>query len=181
MTFNFKKTSLDEVILVESDIYSDNRGFFTEGYKESVFKANGITCDFIQDNISVSTAKVLRGLHFQKGEAAQAKLVRCVSGCIYDVAVDIRPESPNYKKYVRVELSSKNNNALFIPRGFAHGFVVVSDSATVSYKVDNEFNATADAGVYWADEDLNIDWGINFTPILSQKDSNLPRLKEINV
>lgn len=178
MQFSFERLSIEEVILVKPKIFKDGRGFFLETYKQRDFQENGIYCDFIQDNCSYSGAKVLRGLHYQKGEAAQAKLVRCVSGCIYDVAVDIRPDSPTFKKYVRVELSAENGYALFIPRGFAHGFVVVSEEATITYKVDNEYNQSADAGIYWADKDLAIDWGVDFTPVLSEKDSNLPVLKE---
>ena len=179
MPFSFEKMDIQEVILVKPTVYRDARGAFLETYKQSDFKNNGIDCEFVQDNCSVSGARVLRGLHYQKGDYAQAKLVRCVSGCIYDFAVDIRPESPTFKQYVRVELSAENGNALFIPRGFAHGFVVLSDTAVVTYKVDNEYNYEADAGVFWADEDLDIDWGVGFEPILSDKDSNLPRLKEI--
>ena len=179
MPFEFERLEIPDLILVKPKLFKDTRGFFMENYKKSEFIANGICDNFVQDNYSSSTAQVLRGLHYQKGDCAQAKLVRCVSGCIYDFAVDIRPESPTFKQYVRVELSAENGNALFIPRGFAHGFVVLSDTAVVTYKVDNEYNYEADAGVFWADEDLDIDWGVGFEPILSDKDSNLPRLKEI--
>ena len=181
MPFSFEKTQIEDVILVKTRVFKDERGFFLETYKQSEFQENGINCEFIQDNSSYSCAKVLRGLHYQKGNAAQAKLVRCVSGSIYDVAVDIRPNSPTFKKYVRVELSSENGYALFIPRGFAHGFVVLSDFATITYKVDNEYSPFADAGIYWADEDLAIDWGVDFEPILSDKDVCLPRLKEASL
>ena len=179
MPFSFEKTNLEGVILVKSNVYKDCRGFFLEGYKKSDFIKNEIDCEFVQDNISVSSARVLRGLHFQSGEFAQAKLVRCLCGKIYDVAVDLRKDSSTFKKYLRVELSAENGYSLFIPRGFAHGFVVLSESATLHYKVDNEYNSSAEGGILWNDSDINIDWGIEFEPILSEKDMLLPTFKEI--
>ena len=179
MPFNFEATQLNEVILVKPQIFKDNRGAFWEGYKKAEFFANGITDEFVQDNISVSQAKVLRGLHYQAGEFAQGKLVTCLQGKIYDVAVDIRPNSPNFGKNLRVELSEENRHALYIPKGFAHGFVTLSSQVILSYKTSAEYNPNADRGVFWADETLNIDWGIDFNPILSEKDLNLPRLTEV--
>ena len=123
----------------------------------------------------------MRGLHFQRAPYEQAKLVRCVKGRIYDVAVDIRPDSPTFRQYVKVELSEDNKNMLYIPKGFAHGFVVLSDEAEVLYKAAGEYNAKSDAGILWNDEDIAIDWEIDFNPIVSDKDKNLPMLKEANL
>ena len=180
MPFEFEKQSIEEVILVKPKVFGDNRGFFLESYKKSDFIANGIDVEFNQDNHSRSTAKVLRGLHYQEAPYGQAKLVRCSKGRIYDVAVDIRKGSNTYGQYVKVELSEENKHMLFIPEGFAHGFVVLSEEAELLYKASGEYNQAADRGVYWADEDINIDREIDFEPILSEKDKVQPRLKEIN-
>ena len=179
MSFEFKKLEIPEVILVKPKQFKDARGFFMENYKKSEFVKNGICDDFVQDNFSSSTAHVLRGLHYQKPPYEQAKLVKCLKGKIYDVAVDIRQHSKTFGKYVKVELSEYNNNILYIPKGFAHGFVVISDYAEISYKVSEEYNANADAGIMWDDKNINIDWEIDFEPILSEKDTNHPTLKEI--
>lgn len=179
MPFDFVPQKIKDVVLIRPRVFGDDRGFFLESYKKSDFIKNGINVDFSQDNHSVSFAKVLRGLHYQKPPYEQAKLIRCVKGKIFDVAVDLRIGSPMFKQYVKVELSGENKNMLFIPEGFAHGFVVLSEEAELLYKVSNEFNSGADAGIYWADEDLAVDWGIDFVPILSEKDKNLPRLKEV--
>jgi dTDP-4-dehydrorhamnose 3,5-epimerase len=135
--------------------------------------------DFNQDNHSKSVKGVLRGLHYQKAPYSQAKLVRCVRGRIYDVAVDIRPESATFGKYVKVELSEENKHMLFIPEGFAHGFVLLSDEAELLYKASGEYNPAADSGILWNDPDINIDWEIDFEPILSEKDIKQPRLCEV--
>ncbi len=180
MPFEFEKTELEDVILVKPKVFGDNRGFFMESYKKSEFFANGIKVEFNQDNHSSSGAKVLRGLHYQIPPYSQAKLVRCSKGRIYDVAVDIRLNSKNFGKYVKVELSQENKHMLFIPEGFAHGFVVLSDSAELLYKASGEYNPNADRGILWCDKDINIDWGIDFEPILSKKDENQPKLSEIN-
>lgn len=179
MPFEFEPQSIKDVILVKPKVFGDNRGFFLESYKKSDFVANGIDVEFNQDNHSKSTAKVLRGLHYQDTPYGQAKLVRCSRGRIYDVAVDIRKGSKTYGQYVKVELSEENKHMLFIPEGFAHGFVVLSEEAELLYKASGEYNQAADRGVYWADEDINIDWEIDFEPILSEKDKVQPRLKEI--
>ena len=179
MPFEFEKTELKEVILVKPKVFGDNRGFFMETYKKSEFVANGINVDFNQDNHSKSSAHVLRGLHYQKVPYSQAKLVRCSRGRIYDVAVDIRENSDTFGKYVKVELSEENKHMLFIPEGFAHGFVVLSDEAELIYKASAEFNPAADSGVLWCDKDINIDWNIDFEPILSEKDKVQPKLKEL--
>ena len=178
MPFEFEKQKIEDVILVKPKIFGDNRGFFMESYKKSEFFANGITTEFNQDNHSKSQAKVLRGLHFQRKPYEQAKLVRCTKGKIYDVAVDIRPESKTFGQYVKVELSEENKHMLFIPEGFAHGFVVLSDEAELLYKTSNEYVPQADCGILWNDKDLNIDWGIDFEPILSEKDKTQQTFKE---
>ncbi len=180
MPFEFEKQKIKDVILVKPKVFGDNRGFFMESYKKSEFAQNGIDVEFNQDNHSKSSAKVLRGLHYQANPHAQAKLVRCVKGRIYDVAVDIRPKSETFGQYVKVELSEENKQMLFIPAGFAHGFVVLSEEAELLYKASGEYAPQADRGVFWQDEDINIDWEIDFEPILSEKDKVQPKLKDIN-
>lgn len=170
MPFEYEKQSIPDVILVKPKVFGDKRGFFMETYKKSDFFANGITVEFNQDNHSKSTKGVLRGLHFQKAPHAQAKLVRCSKGRIYDVAVDIRPNSKTFGKYVKVELSEENKHMLFIPEGFAHGFVALSDEVELLYKASGEYCLEADCGILWNDKDINIDWEIDFEPILSDKD-----------
>ena len=179
MGFEFERLKIKDVILVKPKVFGDNRGFFMESYKKSEFFANGITVEFNQDNHSKSSAKVLRGLHFQKAPYGQAKLVRCSKGRIYDVAVDIRPESNTFGQYVKVELSEENKHMLFIPDGFAHGFVVLSDEAELLYKASGEYAPQADCGIIWNDKDININWGIDFEPILSEKDTKQKTLKEL--
>lgn len=178
MPFEFEKQKIEDVILVKPKVFGDNRGFFMEAYKKSDFIENGITVEFNQDNHSKSTKGVLRGLHYQKAPYGQAKLVRCSKGRIYDVAVDIRPDSKTFGQYVKVELSEGNKQMLFIPEGFAHGFVVLSDEAELLYKASGEYAPQADSGIRWNDETIGIDWGIDFEPILSEKDKNQPFLKE---
>lgn len=180
MPFEFERQSIPDVILVKPKVFGDNRGFFMETYKKSEFAKNGIDVEFNQDNHSKSSAHVLRGLHYQAKPYGQAKLVRCVRGKIYDVAVDIRPNSKTFGQYVKVELSEDNKNMLYIPEGFAHGFVVLSDEAELCYKASGEYNKEADRGVLWSDRDININWEINFEPILSEKDKVQPTLNEIN-
>lgn len=181
MPFEFIKQEIEDVILVKPKVFGDNRGFFMESYKKSDFFENGINVEFNQDNHSKSTAHVLRGLHYQAKPYGQAKLVRCSKGRIYDLAVDIRPNSKTFGKYVKVELSEDNKQMLFIPEGFAHGFVVLSDEAELLYKASGEYNPLADRGVLWNDEEININWEIDFEPILSEKDKIQPKLKEINL
>ena len=179
MGFEFIKQEIPEVVLIKPKVFGDNRGFFMETYKKSEFYANGIEIEFNQDNHSKSTAHVLRGLHFQKAPYGQAKIVRCTRGRIYDVAVDIRPESKTFGKYVKVELSEDNKQMLFIPEGFAHGFVVLSEEAELNYKASGEYAPQADCGIIWNDKDINIDWKIDFEPILSEKDTKQKTLKEL--
>lgn len=179
MPFEFEKQAIEDVILVKPKVFGDNRGFFMETYKKSDFFANGIEVEFNQDNHSKSSAHVLRGLHFQKAPHGQAKLVRCSRGRIYDIAVDIRKGSKTFGSYVKVELSEENKHMLFIPEGFAHGFVVLSEEAELIYKASGEYCPQADCGIIWNDKDINIDWEIDFEPILSEKDKVQKTLKEI--
>ena len=178
--FDFIKQDIEDVILIKPKIYGDNRGFFAEIYKKSEFVQNGIVDEFLQDNHSKSSAHVLRGLHYQAKPYGQAKLVRCAKGRIYDVAVDLRVNSKTFAKYVKVELSEENKQMLYIPNGFAHGFVVLSDESELIYKTSSEYAPQADRGILWNDKTINIDWEINFEPILSEKDKKQPKLNNIN-
>lgn len=180
MPFEFEKQKIEDVILVKPNVFGDNRGFFMETYKKSAFFENGITAEFVQDNHSKSTKGVLRGLHFQAKPFGQAKLVRCTRGRIFDVAVDIRKNSKTFGQYVKVELSEENKNMLYIPNGFAHGFVALTDKVELMYKTSGEYAPSADRGILWNDKDINIDWNIDFQPILSEKDKVQPNLKDIN-
>lgn len=179
MAFEFKRLAIPDVILVEPKVFDDERGFFLEGYKKSEFFANGIDVEFNQDNHSKSTKGVLRGLHYQLPPKAQAKLVRCIQGEIFDVAVDIRKNSSTYGKWVGEKLSAENKKMLFIPEGFAHGFVVLSETAELLYKASNEYSKEHDRGVLWNDPEISVEWGIDFEPILSDKDKHQPLLKDI--
>ena len=180
MPFEFERQKIRDVILVKPKVFGDNRGFFMEAYKKSDFFKNGIDVEFNQDNHSKSSKRVLRGLHYQAKPFGQAKLVRCPKGRIYDVAVDIRPNSPTYGEYVKVELSEENKNMLFIPEGFAHGFVVLSEEAELLYKTSGEYAPQADRGILWNDKDININWEIDFEPVLSEKDKNQPLFANID-
>jgi len=178
MPFEFKRLEIPDVVLIKPKIFRDERGFFMEVFKMEDFEKAGIHFSPVQENHSKSKHGVIRGLHFQKEPYQQAKLVRCIKGKIFDVAVDIRKNSPTFGKYVSVILSSLNKYMIFIPRGFAHGFQVLSKEAEITYIVDTPYNPAYDAGIAWNDEDLKIDWPIK-QPILSEKDKNLPRLREI--
>jgi dTDP-4-dehydrorhamnose 3,5-epimerase len=177
MPFAFKNLLIPEIILVEMKVFADDRGFFMETYKHSEFANHGIKEYFVQDNHSRSSKNVLRGLHYQKNPKAQGKLVRCIAGRIFDVAVDIRKGSPTYGKWVGAELSSENNYMLYIPPGFAHGFVVLSDFAEILYKCTEEYSAENDRGIIWNDPDIKIKWPTE-SPILSEKDQKNPLLKD---
>ncbi len=175
----FIPTKIDGVVIFEPRIFNDDRGYFFETYNEKVFHEAGITANFVQDNQSKSSFGVIRGLHFQKGEHAQAKLVRVLHGTVLDVAVDLRSESETFGQYVAVELSDVNNLQLFIPRGFAHGFSVLSKTAVFAYKCDNFYCKESEGGINCADPDLGIDWRVPVeNACLSEKDKILPRLKE---
>ena len=175
---NFIKTKLRGVYIVEPVAYGDNRGWFMETYNKSVFDKAGLNYTFVQDNQSFSQQKgIVRGLHFQKNPYAQAKLVRCTQGAIVDVAVDIRRGSDTYLQYVAVELSAENKRQLMMPRGFAHGFVTLTEDVMVQYKVDNVYNKEADRGIQYNDPSINVEWNVT-DPILSVKDTTSPLLKD---
>jgi len=176
MPFGFKKLGIPEVILIDSQAFVDERGLFMEAFKESVFSANGIKTRFVQDNFSHSIKGVLRGLHYQKGPRAQAKLVMVTTGEIFDVAVDIRKDSPTYGKWTGEILSEENHNLLYIPEGFAHGFCVTSDRADILYKASSEYSPEHERGILWSDPELDIKWPTD-KPIMIQKDLQLPTLK----
>lgn len=167
----YRKTEIEGVYIIEPRVFGDERGYFFEAWKRQEFEENIGKVDFIQDNESKSVFGVLRGLHYQKGELSQAKLVRVISGRVLDVAVDLRKDSPTFGKHVAVELSGDNKRQFFIPRGFAHGFLVLSDEAVFTYKVDNPYAPQAEASILWNDADLAIDWPLSEKKlILSQKD-----------
>nr|AIF16787.1 dTDP-4-dehydrorhamnose 3,5-epimerase (rfbC) [uncultured marine thaumarchaeote KM3_74_H09] len=179
MPFTFKRLSIPDVILVEPSLFSDDRGFFFESFKESDFFSNGIDKNFVQDNFSHSVNGVIRGLHFQKAPKAQAKLVTVLKGKIFDVAVDIRKNSPTYGKWVSEILSDDTHNLLYVPEGFAHGFCVISDEADVLYKVSNEYSQEHERSIIWNDPKLNIQWPIT-KPIISNKDNKLSLLENLD-
>lgn len=162
-------TKLEGVLVVQPTVFKDARGYFFESYNKNVFFNNGITTEFLQDNESLSQKGVLRGLHFQNPPHAQAKLVRVIQGAVLDVAVDIRKKSPTYGKYYSIKLSAENKTMLYIPEGFAHGFLVLEDNTIFSYKCSRTYNKESESGILWCDTDIAIDWGIK-TPILSEKD-----------
>lgn len=172
---------LTDAIVLKPRVYKDDRGYFYESFNEKVFKSlSGIGVDFVQDNQSVSSKGTLRGLHFQTGDSAQAKLVRVTKGSAYDVAVDLRPDSPTFKQWYGVKLSEENHLQFFIPRGFAHAFVALEDNTIFQYKVDNYYSGVNDGGVIWNDEELGITWP-ELELELSQKDNNLPELNQLNL
>ena len=178
---NIIKTDIEGVLIIEPRIFEDSRGYFFESFNMRDFDENVGHVDFVQDNESKSSYGVVRGLHFQKGEHAQAKLVRVVKGTVLDVAVDIRPGSPTFGKHVAVELSGDNHRQFFMPRGMAHGFSVLSEEAVFQYKCDNFYCKEAEGAIAWDDPDLGIDWRIPAEDvILSEKDSHHPRLSEIS-
>ena len=172
------KTFIEDLLIIEPQLFKDERGFFYESYNKNNLDKN-INIVFVQDNESKSYKGVIRGLHFQAPPFDQTKLVRCVSGNVLDVAVDLRTNSKTYGKSFSIELSSENNKQLFVPKGFAHGFQVLSEIAIVSYKVDNYYNPDSDSGLIWNDKDLSIDWNLDLKPILSVKDLKLISFKEL--
>lgn len=170
----FIKTCIPEVVIIEPKVFGDARGYFLESFNKKVFEENIGAVNFVQNNESKSSKGVLRGLHFQKPPFEQAKLVRCIEGKVIDVAVDIRKGSPTYGKHVAIKLSGENKRQLFVPRGFAHGFVVLSENAVFAYKVDNEYAPDYDSGIIWNDKYLKIDWGLEEGEVkLSEKDKSL--------
>jgi len=175
-----KETKLKDCFILEPKVFQDGRGYFFESFNQNTFnKLTGKSVSFIQDNESFSSKGVLRGLHYQLGEYAQAKLVRVIKGKVLDVAVDVRKDSPTFGEYISLELSEDNKQQLFIPRGFAHGFIVLSDTAIFSYKCDNFYNKESEGGIIYNDASLKIDWKLNDNEfIISEKDLQLPTLKE---
>lgn len=175
----YKHTDIEGVYIIEPRVFNDARGYFMEAWKRQEFEEHIGKVDFIQDNESKSSRGVLRGLHYQKGEFCQAKLVRVIKGRVLDVAVDIRKSSPTFGQHVMVELSEENKRQFYIPRGFAHGFLVLSDEAIFTYKVDNVYAPQAEAGIRWNDPALAIQWPIDPTEVLtSEKDLRQPLLKD---
>ena len=170
------KTFIEDLLIIDPQLFKDERGFFYESYNKNNLDINIV---FVQDNESKSYKGVIRGLHFQTPPFEQTKLVRCISGNILDVAVDLRTSSKTYGKFFSIELSSENNKQLFVPKGFAHGFQVLSEIAIVNYKVDNYYNPKSDSGIIWNDKDLSIDWNLGIKPVLSEKDLKLDLFKNL--
>ena len=176
------KTEIEGVYILEPKVFNDARGYFMEAWKQTEFNEHIGKVDFIQDNESKSSYGVLRGLHYQKGDLSQAKLVRVIKGKVLDVAVDIRKSSPTFGKHVMVELSEDNKRQFFIPRGFAHGFLVLSEEAIFTYKVDNPYAPQSETGIRWNDPDLAIEWPIDFSEVqTSEKDLKQPFFKNAEV
>lgn len=169
---NYIKTEIDGVVIIEPRVFGDARGYFFEAFKQEEFEQNVGKVTFIQDNESKSSFGVLRGLHYQRGEFSQAKLVRVIKGKVLDVAIDLRQKSPTFGKHIMVELSDENKRQLFIPRGFAHGFMVLSDEAIFTYKVDNVYAPQSEACIRWNDETLAIDWPKIDGILTSEKDTS---------
>lgn len=178
----YKETAIKGVYIIEPRVFSDARGYFFEAWKQAEFEEHIGHVDFVQDNESKSSYGVLRGLHYQKGEYSQAKLVRVIKGKVLDVAVDIRRSSPTFGQHVMVELSEDNKRQFFIPRGFAHGFLVLSQEAIFTYKVDNVYAPQSEAGISWNDPSLGIEWPIDPSVVLtSEKDLRHPLLRDAEV
>lgn len=174
-------TEIEDLFIIEPQVFGDNRGWFMESWSQKKMEEAGLFYNFVQDNHSFSAVKgTLRGLHFQKGSSSQAKLVRCVRGAVFDVAVDLRKNSKTYKKWVGCILSEENKKQFLIPRGFAHGFLTLTDNVEFVYKADNYYDPQADRNIIWNDEEINVDWGIE-NPILSEKDKKAPKLSESDV
>lgn len=177
----FIKTEIEGVYIIEPKVFGDHRGYFYESWNTREFEKAGLHYDFVQDNQSFSAVKgTLRGLHFQKGEFSQAKLVRCIQGEILDVVVDLRHESPTYKKWISVKLSAENHRELLVPRGFAHGFVSLTDNVIFLYRVDNAYEPKSEASIRYDDPEINVDWQLpsGVTPVLAAKDEAAPFLKD---
>lgn len=175
---NIIKTKLEGAVIIEPKVFGDHRGWFTETYSKGKLNECGIDIDFVQDNHSFSAQKgTLRGLHFQLNPKAQTKLVRCTRGKILDVAVDLRKESSTYKKWIAIELTEDNKKQLLVPKGFAHGFLTLTDNVEVQYKVDEYYSPECDRSIKYDDEEIGVEWGIK-SPILSNKDLKAPILKD---
>ena len=175
------ETELDGVLIVEPKVFGDNRGWFMETYSRRDFEDAGITAEFVQDNRSFSSKKgIIRGLHFQRNPMCQAKLLTCLKGEILDVAVDLRKDSPTYKKWISVKLTAENKKQIFIPKGFAHGFLTLTDDVEIMYKCDELYSPECDGGMRFDDPEIGVEWGVE-NPILSEKDKNAPYLKDIKL
>lgn len=175
---NIIKTKLDGVVVIEPKVFGDHRGWFMETYNEQVFKKAGIEVAFVQDNQSFSATKgTLRGLHYQLNPKSQTKLVRCTRGFIYDVTVDIRKGSPTYGEWFGIELSAENNKQLLVPKGFAHGFMTLTDDVEVQYKVDELYSPENERGIIWNDPEVGVEWPMDINPVLSIKDGKSPFLE----
>jgi dTDP-4-dehydrorhamnose 3,5-epimerase len=175
MSFRRLPTEIDGVVLIEPDVHGDERGFFVETFRADEFASLGVDIEFVQENHSRSDERVLRGIHMQRG---QAKLVRCARGAIFDVAVDLRPDSPTFKRWEGYELDDVTHRQLLIPDGFGHGFCVLSDSADVLYRVSTYYDRDLESGIAWDDPEVAVDWPVT-EPILSERDRNAPRLAEV--
>ena len=174
-------TKIEDVLIVEPDVFGDSRGWFTESYSKQKLKDAGVEADFIQDNHSFSATKgTLRGLHFQNAPHSQSKLIRCTRGKVLDVAVDLRKDSPTYKEWVSVELSAENKKQFFVPKGFAHGFLTLTDDVEFQYKVDDYYDKETDRSIRFDDPEIAVDWEYD-QPILSEKDNLAPLLKNSDV
>ncbi len=172
-------TPIKDLLIIKPKVFEDQRGYFSETFREEFWKNEGLSYRFVQDNEAKSDQNVLRGLHYQTGEHAQAKLVRVVTGSVYDVVVDLREDSPDYGEWFGLELSAANRFQLLVPRGFAHGYYVLEDDSIFSYKCDNYYNKEAEGGVHYADPNLGIEWPlIGPQPVVSKKDLALPLLGE---
>ncbi|MBO4855867.1 MAG: dTDP-4-dehydrorhamnose 3,5-epimerase [Bacilli bacterium] len=178
--FTFKETKIKDVYVIEPKVFGDNRGYFMETYKKEDFDNAGLKYNFVQDNQSKSKKGVLRGLHYQKN-FPQAKLVRVISGEVFDVAVDLRKDSPTYGQWVGEILTSENKKMLMIPRGFAHGFMVLSETAEFTYKCDEVYHPEDEGGIMWNDPDVGVEWPSDIEPLLSEKDQKHPSLKESKI
>lgn len=181
MPFSFAPLDIPDVILAKPKVFPDARGFFFETFKASDFESANLPTHFIQDNFSFSKKDVIRGLHYQKHPKSQGKLVSVLKGSVWDVAVDIRQESPTFLKWVAVELNDRNHNMLYIPPGFAHGFIALTEDVHLLYKCTNEYDPQADAGIHWNDPELAIPWPVSDHPIVSAKDAALPFLQQTEV
>ncbi len=181
MPFEFKDTYLKGLVIIQPRIFADERGFFLETYKKSEFAAAGISGDFNQDNHSFSSKGVIRGIHFQTEPHAQGKLVRVITGAVWDVAVDLRQESSSYGKWFGIELNEENRTMMYIPPGFGHGFLTLKDNTHFLYKCSAEYEPVSDGGVRWDDPELAIDWPLEpgQNPLVSEKDEKLPYFKDL--
>ena len=178
MPFIFEKIALEGVVLIHPKLFIDGRGFFIETFKRDDFAAAGLPADFVQDNHSKSSKGVLRGLHYQRGSTAQGKLLRCTAGALLDVGVDLRRTSGTFGRWIAVELSAENARMLYLPPGFAHGFLTLSETAEIQYKCTVPYSPADERGIRWDDPELAIDWGTQ-EPLLSPRDATLPYLREV--